>query len=120
MKALIELNTGLSAKHERDILKSSGLTVLNTCVGSYNGTISQVFQIQLTDDRDLETLKLVGHTFEQESVLVIKPDQDALLLFLDSRNQTIESVGKWNKVSKKQALKTKNWTKIKGVFYVAA
>lgn len=78
-------------------LRREGLTY-HSAVGRYNGTLERSFKIDLPASPNdalvvLDVVQKLTADFRQESVLVVKPNGEAYLVYLDKRPPLL--LGEW-------------------------
>jgi len=78
-------------------------------VGVYKGTMGMSVGVVLSEVNTMSRVLTLASAFRQESVLLVKPNLDAELLYIDS-GLTEKLDGKFKQVTQEQAEKLENYT----------
>lgn len=99
----------LNTDKDSTILKAHGIVRFKAVQGSYKGELETSYVIPFTTLETYQKALFLAKQYNQESILVVDINRDAELIYID--NSKTDKLGKFQCVSKYEALAQDSWTK---------
>jgi hypothetical protein len=109
---LMELNE--SANEKRTMKLGANLNIhglkFSRALGSYKGTLEKSFIVDVSEDKNLWTLKVIAKDFNQESILIVQDDAARSAELHFTATGKVQRLGSIVPLTALEAAQEDNWT----------